>query len=204
MLAGGRCGRGRAARAARQPDRRPGHPDRGRSRAVGAGRRPAGGAARRSYRGLGLSRLRREPAAGRAVQRRRAPRGRSPVRAEGVGAVPPLAFASHRGSSLLGPTRGGRFSQNRTLMVKLPGTESDLTQQNGLSLMSLTRRMAAGLPVAGVTALAALAFGAPAYATDGGSARAAQPAVTASPDSDGDDAGYGGGAPAAATTAPND
>jgi LPXTG-motif cell wall-anchored protein len=77
--------------------------------------------------------------------------------------------------------------------------------------MSLTRRLAAGLPAAGVTALAALAFaGSPAYATGDGSARAGQPAVMAQPSSsadvgnDGGSDGYGGGAPVTATTVPND
>ncbi|MEV7623089.1 LPXTG cell wall anchor domain-containing protein [Actinoplanes sp. NPDC089786] len=80
--------------------------------------------------------------------------------------------------------------------------------------MSLTRRLTAGLPAVGVTALAALAFaGSPAYATGDGSARAGQPAVMATPcssdertkcDSSADSDGYGGGAAAATTAVPND
>jgi LPXTG-motif cell wall-anchored protein len=48
--------------------------------------------------------------------------------------------------------------------------------------MSLTRRLAAGLPAVGVAALAALAFaGAPAYATGDTADRVGQPAVAATP-----------------------
>jgi LPXTG-motif cell wall-anchored protein len=48
--------------------------------------------------------------------------------------------------------------------------------------MSLTRRLAAGLPAVGVTALAALAFaGAPASAATGDAGRAVQPAVMTTP-----------------------
>ena len=48
--------------------------------------------------------------------------------------------------------------------------------------MSLTRRLAAGLPAAGVTVLAALALtGSPAAATGDESARAKQPAVMTTP-----------------------
>ena len=51
--------------------------------------------------------------------------------------------------------------------------------------MSLTRRLAAGLPAVGVTALAALAFaGAPACATGDAASHAGQPAVMATPCSD--------------------
>jgi hypothetical protein len=82
--------------------------------------------------------------------------------------------------------------------------------------MSFTRRLAAGLPAAGVTALAALAFaGTPAYATGDGSARAGQPAVIAAPcagetrtkcdaSAEPGSDGYGGGAAAPTTTVPND
>jgi LPXTG-motif cell wall-anchored protein len=81
--------------------------------------------------------------------------------------------------------------------------------------MSFTRRLAAGIPAVGVTALAALAFaGAPAQATGEGAGHAGQPAVMASPCSDartkctgdaGDADGYGYGGGAAATTdVPND
>jgi hypothetical protein len=76
--------------------------------------------------------------------------------------------------------------------------------------MSLTRRLAAGLPAAGVTAIAALAFaGTPAFATGGGTAQGAQPTATASASCDRgekcDGYGYGGGGAAAPTTAvPND
>jgi LPXTG-motif cell wall-anchored protein len=48
--------------------------------------------------------------------------------------------------------------------------------------MTLTRRLAAGLPAAGVIAFAALAFtGTPALATGDGSTRAGQPVVMATP-----------------------
>ena len=62
--------------------------------------------------------------------------------------------------------------------------------------MSLTRRLAAVLPAAGVTAVAALALtGAPAVATgDGPAARAQQPAVLTTPCAEGErdeDCGYG-------------
>lgn len=62
--------------------------------------------------------------------------------------------------------------------------------------MSLTRRLAAVLPAAGVTAVAALALtGAPAVATgDGPAARAQQPAVMTTPCAEGErdeDCGYG-------------
>ena len=51
--------------------------------------------------------------------------------------------------------------------------------------MSLTRRLAAGLPAVGVTALAALAFaGAPASAATGDAGRAVQPAVMTTPCAD--------------------
>jgi LPXTG-motif cell wall-anchored protein len=51
--------------------------------------------------------------------------------------------------------------------------------------MSLTRRLAAGLPAVGVSALAALAFaGAPAYATGDTADRVGQPAVAATPCAD--------------------
>ena len=72
--------------------------------------------------------------------------------------------------------------------------------------MSFTRRLAAGLPAVGVTALAALAFaGAPASAATGDAGRAAQPAVMTTPcstdartkctgaDADGDGYGSNGG-----------
>ncbi|GAA2903820.1 hypothetical protein Acy02nite_52540 [Actinoplanes cyaneus] len=62
--------------------------------------------------------------------------------------------------------------------------------------MSLVRRLALGLPAAGVTAFAALAVSWPSLAA--GAAPAAYPAVTASPDRGG--AGYGAEQPA--TTAP--
>jgi LPXTG-motif cell wall-anchored protein len=72
--------------------------------------------------------------------------------------------------------------------------------------MSLTRRLAAGLPAAGVTALAALAFtGTPALATGDSSERAGQPVVMATPcdtdarhkcDTSAASDGYGGGAQA--------
>jgi LPXTG-motif cell wall-anchored protein len=72
--------------------------------------------------------------------------------------------------------------------------------------MSLTRRLAAGLPAAGVIAFAALAFtGTPALATGDGSERAGQPVVMATPcDTDARQKcaasaasdGYGGGAQA--------
>ncbi|WP_305782672.1 LPXTG cell wall anchor domain-containing protein [Symbioplanes lichenis] len=65
--------------------------------------------------------------------------------------------------------------------------------------MSFARRLAAGLPVAGVTALAALAFtGAPAAATGDEAARVAHPAVMTTPSADDqrtDADGYGGEAP---------
>ncbi len=67
--------------------------------------------------------------------------------------------------------------------------------------MSLTRRLAAGLPVAGITALAALAFtGAPAAATGDEAVRAAHPAVMTTPCAEGErgancDYGYGDEAP---------
>ena len=84
--------------------------------------------------------------------------------------------------------------------------------------MSLTRRLAAGIPAVGVSALAALAFaGAPAQATGEGAGHAGQPAVMATPctdartkcaddagEADGDGYGYGGGAAAPTTTVPND
>jgi LPXTG-motif cell wall-anchored protein len=60
--------------------------------------------------------------------------------------------------------------------------------------MSLVRRLALGLPAAGVTAFAALAVSWPALAS--GAAPAAYPAVTASPDRGG--AGYGAEQPATA------
>lgn len=51
--------------------------------------------------------------------------------------------------------------------------------------MSLTRRLAAGLPAVGVTALAALAFaGGPAYATGDAARVGGQPAVAATPCTD--------------------
>ncbi|WP_285683124.1 hypothetical protein [Actinoplanes sp. NBRC 103695] len=69
--------------------------------------------------------------------------------------------------------------------------------------MSLTRRLAAGLPAVGVTALAALAFaGSPALATGDGAEHAARPALMATPcksdartkcDPSADSDGYGGG-----------
>ena len=69
--------------------------------------------------------------------------------------------------------------------------------------MSLTRRLAAGLPAAGVIAFTALAFtGTPAFATGDSAERAARPVVMATPcaadarqkcDDAGSD-GYGGGA----------
>ncbi|MEV6595437.1 LPXTG cell wall anchor domain-containing protein [Actinoplanes sp. NPDC051346] len=71
--------------------------------------------------------------------------------------------------------------------------------------MSLTRRLAAVLPVAGVTVLAALALGAPAAATvDEAAARAPHPAVMTTPCAEGqrdEDCGYGyGSTPGAAAT----
>ncbi|GAA2543489.1 hypothetical protein GCM10010435_09540 [Winogradskya consettensis] len=67
--------------------------------------------------------------------------------------------------------------------------------------MSFTRRLAAGLPVAGVTAFAALALtGAPAVAGDQAAVRAAQPAVMQTPCAAGDrddDCGYASTAPGA-------
>lgn len=79
--------------------------------------------------------------------------------------------------------------------------------------MSLTRRLAAGLPVAGITALAALAFsGAPAAATGDETARVAHPVVMTTPSADGygdgDEAptrghdGYGYGSESPTTTPP--
>ncbi|MEV6494038.1 hypothetical protein AB0M20_36245, partial [Actinoplanes sp. NPDC051633] len=73
--------------------------------------------------------------------------------------------------------------------------------------MSLTRRLAAGLPAAGVIAFATLAFsGTPALATGDGSQRAGQPVVMATPcdtdaartdcDASAGSDGYGGGAQA--------
>jgi LPXTG-motif cell wall-anchored protein len=69
--------------------------------------------------------------------------------------------------------------------------------------MSLTRRLAAGIPAAGVTVLAALAFaGSPAQATGDTAESAARPAVMATPCADdartscagsADPDGYGGG-----------
>jgi LPXTG-motif cell wall-anchored protein len=74
-----------------------------------------------------------------------------------------------------------------------------LTATERMLLMSFARRLAAGLPVAGVTALAALAFtGAPAAATGDETARVAHPAVMTTPSADdqrGDADGYGGEAP---------
>ncbi|BCJ54937.1 hypothetical protein Asp14428_64120 [Actinoplanes sp. NBRC 14428] len=74
--------------------------------------------------------------------------------------------------------------------------------------MSLTRRLAAVLPAAGVTVLAALALaGTPAAAAgDEAAARAQRPAVMTTPCAEGqrdEDCGYGyGGTPGAATTGP--
>jgi len=74
--------------------------------------------------------------------------------------------------------------------------------------MSLTRRLAAGLPVAGVTILAALALGgAPASATpQDAAARAAQPAVMTTPCTGGREcpAGYGYGNSAAPSNTATD
>jgi LPXTG-motif cell wall-anchored protein len=88
--------------------------------------------------------------------------------------------------------------RNRALAAKLPPDQDGLTATERMPFMSLTRRLAAGLPAAGVTVLAALALtGAPAAATgDESAARAKQPAVMTTPCSDvprGEKCAYGYG-----------
>lgn len=69
---------------------------------------------------------------------------------------------------------------NRALTAKLRPDRDGLTATERMPFMSLTRRLAAGLPAAGVTVLAALALaGSPAAAL--GDARAQQPAAMATP-----------------------
>jgi LPXTG-motif cell wall-anchored protein len=85
---------------------------------------------------------------------------------------------------------------NPALAAKLPPDQDGLTATERNPFMSLTRRLAAGLPAAGVTVLAALALtGAPAAATgDESAARAKQPAVMTTPCSEvqrGDKCDYG-------------
>jgi len=85
---------------------------------------------------------------------------------------------------------------NPALAAKLPPDQDGLTATERIPFMSLTRRLAAGLPAAGVTVLAALALtGAPAAATgDESAARAKQPAVMTTPCSEvqrGDKCDYG-------------
>jgi len=107
---------------------------------------------------------------------------------------------------------------NPALAAKLPPDQDGLTATDRMPFMSLTRRLAAGLPAAGVTVLAALALtGSPAAATgDESAARAKQPAVMTTPCSEvqrGDKCSYGNGgdttpddhgsaAPAATSTGP--
>jgi LPXTG-motif cell wall-anchored protein len=76
--------------------------------------------------------------------------------------------------------------RKRALAAKLPPDQDGLTATERMPFMSLTRRLAAGLPAAGVTVLAALALtGSPAAATgDESAARAKQPAVMTTPCSD--------------------
>src|SRR5690349_12082398 len=93
---------------------------------------------------------------------------------------------------------------NPALAAKLPPDQDGLTATDRMPFMSLTRRLAAGLPAAGVTVLAALALtGSPAAATgDESAARAKQPAVMTTPCSDvprGEKCAYGSAAPAATT-----
>src|SRR5690349_12089203 len=74
----------------------------------------------------------------------------------------------------------------RALAAKLPPDQDGLTATERNPFMTLTRRLAAGLPAAGVTVLAALALsGSPAAATgDEFAARAGQPAVMTTPCAD--------------------
>src|SRR3954454_22707927 len=77
----------------------------------------------------------------------------------------------------------GQSRVNRTLVVKLPPDRIGPSATERILLMSLTRRLAAGLPAAGVTAFAALAFaGTPAMAaTADAASTAVRPALMATP-----------------------
>ncbi len=86
----------------------------------------------------------------------------------------------------------------RALAAKLPPDQDGLTATERMPFMSLTRRLAAALPAAGVTVLAALALtGSPAAATgDESAARAKQPAAMTTPCSEvqrGDKCAYSNG-----------